>query len=254
MLDTRHKMQDTRHKAKDPREMNDIDVLYEDNHLIVVNKAVSDLVQGDRTGDISLDQRIKEYIKKKYNKPGDVYLGVAHRLDRPVTGAVIFARTSKALVRLNKMFQEQEIKKFYWAVVKDRPEMEEAELVNFLRRNPDKNKSFVSQTSKKDAKEARMKYTLKGVTNNYYFLEVELFTGRHHQIRCQLGHIGSPVKGDMKYGFPRSNKGGGIHLHARQVTFIHPVKKELLTILANPPREPLWDEFLLQAGDSPIKF
>ncbi len=234
--------------------MTDIDVLYEDNHLIVVNKAVSDLVQGDKTGDVPLDQRIKDYIKEKYNKPGDVYLGVVHRLDRPVTGAVVFARTSKALERMNKMFQEQEVKKYYWAVVKDRPEMEEAVLTNFLRRSSEKNKSFVSQSEKKGAKEAKLKYTLKGVTNNYYFLEVELFTGRHHQIRVQLSHIGSPVKGDMKYGFPRSNKGGGIHLHARQISFIHPVKKEPLTIMANPPKDALWDEFLLQAGDSPIKF
>jgi len=235
--------------------MTDIDILYEDNHLIVVNKAVSDLVQGDRTGDVPLDQKIKDYIKKKYNKPGDVFLGVVHRLDRPVTGAVVFARTSKALERMNKMFQEQQIKKFYWAVVKDRPELEQDELVNFLRRSSEKNKSFVSQSAKKGAKEARLKYELRGVTNNYYFLEVELFTGRHHQIRCQLGHIGSPVKGDMKYGFPRSNKGGGIHLHARQISFIHPVKKEPITIMANPPKgDALWDEFLLQAGDSPIEF
>lgn len=230
-----------------------MEILYEDNHLIVVNKTGSDLVQGDRTGDLSLDTMVKEYIKEKYKKPGDVYLGVPHRLDRPVTGAVIFARTSKALERLNKMFQDHEMKKIYWAVVKNRPPLEEEELVNFVRRNPDKNKSFISQTSKKGAKEARLKYTLIGTTNSFYFLVIELFTGRHHQIRCQLANIGCPIKGDLKYGFPRSNKEGGIHLHARQISFMHPVKNEPISIIANPPRDVIWDEFMIQTDGSPRK-
>jgi len=228
-----------------------MEILYEDNHLIVINKSSSDLVQGDRTGDISLDNRVKEYIKKKYNKPGEVYLGVAHRLDRPVTGAVVFARTSKALERLNRMFQEQQIKKIYWAVVRDRPEMEQGELTNFIRRNPEKNKSHISLSSRKGAREARLRYSLVGSTNNYYFLEIELFTGRHHQIRCQLANIGCPIKGDMKYGFPRSNKNGGIHLHARKISFIHPVRKTPLSITADPPRDALWDEFINQTGSLP---
>jgi len=226
-----------------------MEILYEDNHLIIINKSGSDLIHGDRTGDISLDQVVKDYIKKKYNKPGDVYLGIPHRLDRPVTGAVIFARTSKALERLNKMFQEHEIDKTYWAIVKNRPEVEEAELVNYLRRNPEKNKSFISQSTRKGAKEARLKYKLVGSTNNYYFLEVDLLTGRHHQIRCQLSHIGCAIKGDMKYGFPRSNKSGGISLHARSVSFSHPVRKEPVVVTAAPPEDPLWNEFLIQTGN-----
>ena len=225
-----------------------MEILYEDNHLIIVNKTGSDLVQGHRTGGISLDTRVKEYIKKKYDKPGDVYLGVPHRLDRPVTGAVIFARTSKALERLNKMFQEQQMKKIYWAVVKNRPALEEDELINFIRRNPDKNKSHIMQSAKKGAKEARLRYQMIGSTNNYYFLEIELFTGRHHQIRCQLAHIGSPIKGDLKYGFPRSNKEGGIHLHARKISFLHPVKQVPVSVIAKPPSDALWDEFLIQRG------
>ena len=225
-----------------------LDILYEDNHLIIINKTGSDLVHGDRTGDVSLDTRVKEYIKIKYDKPGDVYLGVPHRLDRPVTGIVIFARTSKALERLNKMFQEHEMQKTYWAVVKNRPELEEDDLVNFIRRNPDKNKSHVMMSEKKGAKEARLHYKITGSTNNYYFLEIELITGRHHQIRCQLGHIGSPIKGDLKYGFARSNKGGGIHLHARQISFMHPVKQVPVNVIAKPPNDALWDEFLYQRG------
>lgn len=225
-----------------------MEILFEDNHLIIVNKSGSDLVQGDKTGDISLDIKVKDYIKEKYNKPGDVFIGVPHRLDRPVTGAVIFARTSKALERLNAMFQEQKVTKIYWAVVKDRPPLEEDELVHFILRNQEKNKSHVLKSSKKGAKEARLKYRLVGSTNNYYFLEIELFTGRHHQIRAQLASIGSPIKGDLKYGFPRSNKDGGIHLHARQISFLHPVKKEQVKVIADPPNDPLWNEFVEQRG------
>ena len=196
-----------------------MEIIYEDNHIIIINKSSSDLVQGDRTGDVPLDQKVKEYIKKKYNKPGDVYLGIPHRLDRPVTGAVIFARTSKALERLNRMFQEHTIEKTYWAVVKNRPAMEEAELVNFVRRNPDKNKSYISQTDKKGAKEARLSYRLVGTTNNYYFLEINLMTGRHHQIRCQLSNIGSPIKG-ITHPTSERTKSAGILCASISRTFI----------------------------------
>ncbi|MEA1876668.1 MAG: RNA pseudouridine synthase [Bacteroidota bacterium] len=223
-------------------------ILYEDNHIIAVNKFNGELVQGDKSGDSSLDKEVKEYIKKKYKKPGDVYLGVVHRLDRPVSGIVIFARTSKALTRLNKMFQEHQIRKTYWAVVGTRPDKESGELVHHMLRNAEKNKSTAHISPKRGTKEARLKYELLGVTNNFFLLEVDLLTGRHHQIRSQLSRIGCSIKGDLKYGSRRSNPGGGIHLHARKVKFIHPVSKEEIEIIASPPQDPLWQEFIDQQG------
>lgn len=219
-------------------------VLYEDNHIIAVNKFNGELVQGDKSGDQSLDQDVKEYIKKKYKKPGDVYLGVIHRLDRPVSGVVLFARTTKALTRMNKMFQDHDIKKTYWAIVTSRPDNESGELVHHLLRNSEKNKSTSHISPKKGTKEARLRYELVGVTNNFSLLEIDLQTGRHHQIRSQLSKIGCPVKGDLKYGAKRSNKEGGIHLHARKVRFIHPVSNENIEIIASPPQDPLWQEFI----------
>lgn len=221
-----------------------LDILYEDNHLIAINKGSSDLVQGDVTGDEPLSDKVKAYIKKKYNKPGDVYLGVIHRLDRPVTGVVVFAKTSKALTRMNKYFQEQKAKKIYWAVVKNLPEEDEATLTNYMRKDGEKNKSYVYDVSRKDRKQAVLHYKLASSSSNYYLLEVNLITGRHHQVRAQLANIGCPIKGDLKYGFPRSNQNGGITLHARSLSFVHPVTLEEMTIVAPPPaEEPLWREF-----------
>jgi 23S rRNA pseudouridine1911/1915/1917 synthase len=211
---------------------------------------VSDLVQADQTGDEVLGDRVKAYIKKKYNKPGDVFLGVVHRLDRPVTGAVVFARTSKAVTRMNNLFKEHQVKKTYWAVVKERPPEVEADLVHYLLRDEKHNKSQAFNRPKYGTKEAHLTYRLIGSTNNFYLLEIDLHTGRHHQIRSQLAKIGCPIKGDLKYGFARSNQGGGIHLHSRKISFIHPVIKTEVTIIANPPIEDqLWQEFMMQAGD-----
>lgn len=221
-----------------------LDILYEDNHIIAVNKTGSDIVQGDKTGDTTLSDMVKAYIKKKYNKPGDVFLGVVHRLDRPVSGVVLFARTSKALSRMNKMFQDKEVKKTYWAIVGELPEQDEAQLRHFILKNSEKNKSYAFPKMRSGAKEAILDYRLISGLKNYYLLEVDLHTGRHHQIRCQLAKIGCPIKGDLKYGFSRSNKDGGISLHARKVAFIHPVKKEPIEIIApTPDYEPLWNEF-----------
>lgn len=224
-----------------------LEVLYEDNHIIAVNKTNSDLVQADISGDEPLSERVKTYIKKKYNKPGDVFLGVPHRLDRPVSGVVVFARTSKALTRLNKMFQEKdkEIDKVYWAIVKNQPPLEEDVLTHYLIRDSEKNKSSVYNKDRKGAKKSSLAYKLICRSQKYYLLEINLHTGRHHQIRCQLAKIGCPIKGDLKYGFPRSNKDGGISLHARQISFIHPVKKEKITITApTPKKDNLWREFI----------
>ena len=216
-------------------------ILYEDNHIIVVNKPVAELVQGDRTGDETLAEKVKQYVKKKYKKPGDVYLGIPHRLDRPTSGIVIFARTSKALVRLNKMFLDREIQKTYWAVVQSRPREIEETLENYLSKNEEKNRSHIAQSDKKGGKLAKLKYRYLCETAKYYLLEVELYTGRHHQIRAQLSHIGCPIKGDLKYGSKRSNKDSGIHLHAREVAFTHPVRKEPMKITAPVPKnDNLW--------------
>ncbi|MDO5980869.1 RluA family pseudouridine synthase [Flavivirga spongiicola] len=216
-------------------------ILYEDNHIIIINKRAGDIVQGDKTGDKPLSDVVKEYIKDKYNKPGNVYLGVVHRLDRPTTGLVIFAKTSKVLPRLNKLFLSKDIKKTYWAIVKNAPPKPEDTLINWLKKNPKNNKSTAYIKEVKDSKKAILHYELLKKLDNYYLLEINLETGRHHQIRSQLANIGCPIKGDLKYGFDRSNKDAGIHLHARYIEFIHPVKKELINISAPPPKDAIWD-------------
>lgn len=220
---------------------NNLQVLYEDNHLIVVNKRAGDLVQGDKTGDKPLSEVVKSYIAEKYNKPGAVYLGVVHRLDRPTSGVVAFARTSKALTRLNKLFAARETHKTYWAVVKNTPPKTSEKLVHFLKRNPKQNKSYAHLNEVPDSKRAVLTYRVAKKLDNYYLLEIALETGRHHQIRSQLAAIGCPIKGDLKYGFDRSNKDGSIHLHARKLTFVHPVQKEEITITAPPPKDAIWD-------------
>ena len=222
-----------------------LDILFEDNHIIAVNKRSGDLVQGDKTGDKPLSEMVKEYIKEKYNKPGEVYLGVTHRIDRPTSGIVIFARTSKALTRLNKMFQDKEMDKTYWAVVENEPPNMSDTLTHFLKRNTKQNKSYASfKKAGKDSKESVLVYTMKGKTKKYVMLEIDPKTGRHHQIRTQLSFIGCVIKGDLKYGAKRSNPDGSIHLHARGIKFMHPVKKEPISITANPPKDPVWDEFV----------
>jgi 23S rRNA pseudouridine1911/1915/1917 synthase len=220
------------------------EILYEDNHIIAVYKRSSDLAQGDKTGDVSLDTEIKKYIAEKYKKPGDVFLGVVHRLDRPVSGVILFARTSKALSRLNEMFKTQQVKKIYLAIVKERPPEDEATITHFLKKNETQNKSYVYDNEVKGSKEASLTYRLKGRSEKYYLLEVELHSGRHHQIRAQLAKIGCPIKGDLKYGFTRSNEDGGISLFARRIEFIHPVKKEAVTIIAHFPEGDIWSVFM----------
>lgn len=215
-------------------------VLYEDNHIIIINKTCSEIVQGDKTGDKPLSETVKEYLKEKYNKPGNVFCGVAHRLDRPVSGIVIFAKTSKALSRLNDMFKNKEIKKTYWAIVKNTPKATEGTLTYYLVKNEKQNKSYAYETEKPNSKLAVLHYKLKARSEKYNLLEIDLKTGRHHQIRCELAKIGCPIKGDLKYGFERSNPDGGISLHARHVSFIHPVSKELIEITAPLPEERLW--------------
>ena len=219
------------------------EILYEDNHIIAVYKRSSDLAQGDRTGDISLDNEIKKYIAEKYKKPGEVFLGVVHRLDRPVSGVILFARTSKALARLNEMFKMKQVKKTYLAIVKERPPEDETTLIHFLKKNEQQNKSYVYDYEVKGSKEASLTYRLKGRSERYYLLEVELHSGRHHQIRAQMAKIGCPIKGDLKYGFPRSNEDGSISLFARRLEFIHPVKKEPITITAHFPDGDIWSVF-----------
>ena len=218
-----------------------LQVLYEDNHIIVINKRVGDLVQGDKTGDKPLSELVKEYIKVKKNKPGNVFLGVVHRLDRPTSGVVIFARTSKALSRLSEMFRKKTIEKTYWAIVKQLPEATSGTLKSYLKKNPRNNRSTSYNKQIAGSKESILHYTTKKSLDRYHLLEISLETGRHHQIRCQLAAIGSPIKGDLKYGFDRSNSDGGIHLHARQVQFTHPVTKEPLTIQAPTPKDPVWN-------------
>ena len=223
-------------------------VLYEDNHIIAVNKTCNEIVQGDKTGDTPLSDIVKAYIKEKYNKPGEVFLGVPHRLDRPTSGVVLFARTSKALTRLNEMFKSHEqIKKTYWAIVQGCPKQPEARHENWLIRNEAQNKSYIAKPGTKDAKQAVLSYKILVRGENYTLLEVNLETGRHHQIRCQLAAIGCPVKGDLKYGAKRSNPDGGICLHARQIEFIHPIKKEPVCIIAPAPEDSLWQQ-LTAAG------
>ncbi|MEZ0007105.1 23S rRNA pseudouridine1911/1915/1917 synthase [Flavobacterium sp. 28YEA47A] len=219
---------------------NNLQILHEDNHIIVINKRVGDIVQGDKTGDKPLSDIVKEYIKEKYNKPGEVFLGVVHRLDRPTTGIVVFARTSKALSRLNELFKNRETQKTYWAVVKNKPAEVSAKLVHYLKRNEKNNTSKAHIKEVPDSKIASLDYQIIRELNNYYALEINLHTGRHHQIRAQLAAIGSPIKGDLKYGADRSNLDGGIHLHARKLVLIHPVTKELLEIIAPVPNDPIW--------------
>ena len=218
-----------------------LQVLFEDNHLIIINKRAGDIVQGDKTGDRPLSETVKAFLKKKYDKPGNVYLGVVHRLDRPTSGIVVFAKTSKALPRLNKMFAEKNAKKTYWAIVKNRPKEAEKKLVHYLKRNPKQNKSYAHTQEVANSKKAVLSYRLIKSLDNYHLLEIDLETGRHHQIRSQLTEIGCPIKGDLKYGFDRSNEDGSIHLHARKLSLMHPVKKELLEIEAPLPNDPIWN-------------
>ena len=218
-----------------------LEILFEDNHIVIVNKKSGDIVQADKTGDNPLSEVVKEYIKEKYNKPGKVFLGVVHRLDRPTSGIIIFARTSKALERLNKMLRDREISKTYWAVIKNNPKKTTGTLIHFLKKNPKNNKSTVFKKEAKGSKKAILHYkTIKNL-ENYSLLEINLETGRHHQIRAQLSFIGSPIKGDLKYGASRSNKDGGIHLHARKICFVHPVSKENISLVAPIPDEVIWN-------------
>ena len=217
-----------------------LDILYEDNHLIVVNKRVGDLVQGDQTGDAPLPDLIKSYLKEKYNKPGEVYLGVVHRLDRPTSGAVIFAKTSKALARMNQLFVDKKVNKTYWAAVQSQPEIPSGTLIHWLVKNPKNNKSAVYNTTHGEAKRAVLHYHIMQSFDHYSILSVTLETGRHHQIRAQLSAIGCPIKGDLKYGAQRSNPDGSIHLHARALELMHPVQKEPMTFTAPVPEEALW--------------
>lgn len=220
-----------------------VEIIYEDNHLIAVNKKPSDLSQSDRTGDIALDSEVKKYIADKYKKPGEVFLGVVHRLDRPVGGVMLFARTSKALERLNEIFRTREVRKTYLAIVNERPPADEAVLTHFLKKNELQNKTYVYDNEVKGSKEASLSYKLAGRSDRFFLLEIELHSGRHHQIRAQLAAAGCPIKGDLKYGSKRSNEGGGISLHARSISFIHPVKNEEVKVVAPLPDEKIWQYF-----------
>jgi|TARA_B110000238_G_scaffold17281_1_gene16930 23S rRNA pseudouridine1911/1915/1917 synthase len=216
-------------------------ILFEDNHLIIVNKNPGDLTQGDITGDITLGDKIKSYLKKKYNKPGNVFLGITHRLDRPTSGVIIFTKTSKSLKRLNEMFKDNEIKKTYWAVVKSITKKKSDKLENYLIKNQKQNKSYVAKVSNTKSKKAILFYKVIFELQKFSLLSIKLETGRHHQIRTQLSHVGFPIKGDLKYGYPRSNNDGSIYLHSRKVSFIHPVTKKNIEITAIPPKNNIWD-------------
>lgn len=222
-------------------------VVYEDNHIIIVDKCSGEIVQGDKTGDKPLSETVKEYIKEKYNKPGNVFLGVVHRLDRPVSGLVVFAKTSKALSRLNDMFRTGDVHKTYWAVVKSRDIAPEGTLTDWLTRNERQNKSYAHEREVPGAKKAVLKYKVRAVADNYMLIEVTLLTGRHHQIRCQLAHMGCPIKGDLKYGAPRSNPDGSISLLSRRVEFVHPVSKETIVAYADVPNDRLWHDLSANA-------
>lgn len=219
-------------------------VIYEDNHIIIVSKRSGEIVQGDKTGDEPLGESVKRYIKEAYAKPGNVFLGVVHRLDRPVSGLVMFARTSKALPRLNKMFAGSDVHKTYWAIVKDMPPKTEGTLIHWLVRNEKQNKSYAYDKEVPNSKRAELDYKVIGHSDNYYLLEVNLKTGRHHQIRCQLAKMGCPIKGDLKYGAKRSNPDGSICLHSRRMEFIHPVSQKQITVEAPVPNDPLWQSFV----------
>jgi len=219
------------------------EILFEDNHLIAVNKPAGTLVQGDKSGDIPMSDILKDYIGKKYEKPGAVFLGVVHRIDRPVSGIVIFARTSKSLVRMNELFREKKIKKTYWAVVKNRPAEPQGTLIHFLKKNSEKNKSFASEQETPGSSRCWLDYKVLSNSDNYFLLEITPHTGRHHQIRVQLAAMGCPIKGDTKYGFDRTNENGSIHLHARSIEFLHPVKKETIQLTAGVPDDVIWKYF-----------
>ena len=236
--------------------MNDIiqsDVLYEDNHLIVINKKPSEIVQGDKTGDIPLSEKVKEYLKKKYNKPGNIFCGVIHRVDRPASGVIVFAKTCKALARMNELFRTKEIQKNYWAIVKEKPERESDYLIHYLKKNQQKNISHASIPDIQGYLKSEMEYKLLCSSDNYHLLEIKLHTGRHHQIRAQLSAIGCPIKGDVKYGYRRTNQNASIHLHAREIEFIHPVSKKNILITASPPDEILWNVFMKMIGKEHLK-
>ena len=220
-----------------------MEVVYEDNHIIIVNKSCSEIVQGDKTGDKPLSEKVKEYLKDKYAKPGNVFCGVVHRLDRPVSGLVVFAKTSKALARLNNMFKDKEVKKTYWAIVADKPRNDEAVLEDYLVKNERQNKSYAHPNPVQGSKKAILDYRVIGKSDRYYLLEVHLHTGRHHQIRCQLANIGCPIRGDLKYGARRSNPDGGISLHARHIEFVHPVSHITVSVTAPVPDESVWKAF-----------
>lgn len=220
-----------------------MEVVYEDNHIIIVNKSCSEIVQGDKTGDKPLSEKVKEYLKDKYAKPGNVFCGVVHRLDRPVSGLVVFAKTSKALARLNNMFKDKEVKKTYWAIVADKPRNDEAVLEDYLVKNERQNKSYAHPNPVQGSKKAILDYRVIGKSDRYYLLEVHLHTGRHHQIRCQLANIGCPIRGDLKYGARRSNPDGGISLHARHIEFVHPVSHITVSVTAPIPDEGVWKAF-----------
>ncbi len=224
------------------------EILFEDNHIIIINKKSGDIVQGDKTGDAPLNDLLKAYIKKKYNKPGNVYLGTVHRLDRPTSGIVMFAKTSKALTRLNKMFQDKQINKIYWAVTEGQPPAKSGHLVDYLLKNEKQNKSYPHIKPVDKSKKAELEYTYKAKGDRYFYLEINPLTGRHHQIRVQLSNIKCIIKGDLKYGAKRPNKDGSIHLHARKLIFEHPIKKEIITVIAPVPNEPLWLDFQSKAG------
>ncbi|MCX6275759.1 MAG: RluA family pseudouridine synthase [Bacteroidetes bacterium] len=220
-----------------------LQILFEDNHLIIVNKRSGDIVQSDKTGDKPLVDKVKDYIKEKYQKAGDAFLGIPHRIDRPTTGIVIFCRNSRSLERINQMFKEKAIKKTYWAIVKNKPPFDSGKLVHFMKRNEQQNKSYASELEKPGAQRAELDYKIIAQSDRYFLLEIDLQTGRHHQIRAQLSKIGSPIKGDLKYGYERSNEDGSISLHARKVEFLHPSKKEPMFVVASVPEDKLWKHF-----------
>lgn len=222
--------------------LKDEDILYCDNHLLIINKKPSQVVQADKTGDESLQEMAKQYLKSKFDKPGEVYLGIVHRIDRPVSGVLIFARTSKAAARISEAFREKKVQKTYWAVVKNQPPAAEGTCIDYLVKNEKMNKSFIAKEAAKGQK-SELHYKLLGKSDNYYLLEVKPITGRHHQIRAQLSAMGCPIKGDVKYGFDRTNKDASIHLHARRIVFPHPVKEELTDITAPVPNDPVWQFF-----------
>ena len=233
--------------------MQKLEVLFEDNHLIVVNKLPGQLVQGDKTGDAPLGDLVKEYIKVKYEKPGEVFLGVVHRIDRPVSGIVIFARTSKALARMNELFREKKIQKTYWAVVKNKPPSDQGTLIHYLIKDEARNKSKAYDKEIKNSQRSWLDYKVLGKSDNYFLLEINPHTGRHHQIRVQLSTMGCPIKGDIKYGFDRTNEDGSIHLHARSIQFIHPVKGEEIRLTASVPDEVIWNFFEKSIGPESAK-